>query len=148
MLGPAVKELIALGARAPWRVLPLNPAGSVVTLISAHRYAYASAWRWNPGWWANTNWKQYAKRNVGPARSTVYLYREVLKLKDPCSEAFYAQRVGDHINGQPLDNRDENLRWATVLENNLNRIAWEDVPTIEEIVAGLLTTLAAEIPFP
>lgn len=103
----------------------------------AWRTGAAVAWRWNPGWHAWTPHKHYAKRNVGKARSTVYLHREVMIHADPRTEIFQWAHVVDHINGQPLDNRKANLRWATAGENRANRILWRDVPTLDQIVAQL-----------
>lgn len=120
----------------PWAWFTLGQARPVVCLISRARLPWASAWRWNAGWWPNTPHKLYGKRNVGRARSTVYLHREIQLLKEPAPKSFY---VVDHINGQPLDNRDENLRWLTPWENTQHRIPWDDVPSLEEIAEQLLS---------
>lgn len=132
-------------AGTPWRWLPLGRAPRVFALIDAHREAFATQWAWNAGWWTNTPHKLYAKRNVGAARSTIYLHREILTLADPRDAAFRAAHQGDHINGQSLDARDANLRWLTPMANTLHRIPWDDVPTVEEIARELLAGWQSQV---
>lgn len=58
----------------------------------------------------------YAARSVRKKkkRSMVYMHREITKAKPG--------ELVDHINGNTLDNRRENLRIVTKSENNRNRI--------------------------
>lgn len=115
------------------------------TLIEADDFAWCSAWRWNVGWHAATPWKWYAKRNVGAARSTVYLAREIMQRAEPRDEIFLSLHVADHINGNSLDNRRTNLRWATLSENRNNRIARNQVPPLDRIVAQLAADAGAQL---
>lgn len=123
----------------------LRERDSVCCLIDARDFRWAQAWRWNVGWHAATPWKYYAKRNVGKARSTVYLAREIMQRHDPRDDVFLSLHVVDHINGQSLDNRLANLRWATVTENRNNRIARSAVPSLERIIAQIAREAAAQL---
>lgn len=138
----AIERLLSLGDRAPWRLILVSEPQNLYALVEAIDYEFLSRSNWNPGWWANTSWKKYAKRNTGAERSTVYMHREVMERAEPNSLARKAgAHLVDHKNGQPLDNRRANLCWSTVAANNLNRIPWHEVPSIEAIVAGLLDTV-------
>jgi len=90
------------------------------TIVSAHRYEWATQWSWHAGWNPHTN-SYYAKRSeymgtVDGKRiiKTFRLHREILGLKtgDP---------QGDHHNGDTLDNTDDNLRVASHAQNMQNR---------------------------
>ena len=69
-------------------------------------------------WWVE---KGYVERNLYPGgkRQRIRLHRIVLerKLGRPIAEGF----VTDHINGNPLDNRRENLREVTQAQNVHNQ---------------------------
>jgi hypothetical protein len=132
-------DLAAIGCRR----IELSERLGLWCLVDADDYDWLIANRWNAGYWANTPHKRYAKRNVGAARSTVYLHREVMIRADPRTEVFQSTHVVDHVNGQPLDDRKANLRWATEAENRANRIPWRDVPSLDQIVAQLLRDAAA-----
>jgi hypothetical protein len=66
--------------------------------------------------------KLYMRRSQGPRhnRQTLYLHIEIVRawgLIPPSSKHIYV----DHRNGDSLDNRRDNLRWATASMNNRNR---------------------------
>ena len=72
----------------PFRRLMLSETRGIWCLIDADDWWWISERRWNWGWHANTPWKHYAKRNIGAARSTVYLHREILIRHDPRTEVW------------------------------------------------------------
>lgn len=101
----AAPTLLAATAHLPLR----NRAGAVVAwaTIDADLLPWASQWRWS------LTAAGYVRR--GTVAGEFLLHREILALKhgDP--------RQGDHRNGNPLDNRRENLRVATHGQNQQNR---------------------------
>lgn len=120
------------------RRIDLRQRDDAWCLVDADDFGWLIVTRWNVGWHAHTPWKFYAKRNEGRARSTVYMHREILKAADPRGEDFESWHVVDHINGQSLDNRRCNLRWATPTENKKNRLPRSRIPSLAQIVAELV----------
>jgi hypothetical protein len=57
----------------------------------------------------------YAVRNAAGTR--IYLHHEVISMADSWVDGYHL----DHVNGNPLDNRIENLRFVTRTENQINR---------------------------
>lgn len=85
--------------------------------VSPSRYWELSKFRWYAGW-SNYTRSFYAQRKVrlSDGRRVVQrMHREVLGVE------FGDRREVDHINGDTLDNRDENLRFANRSENQRNR---------------------------
>lgn len=125
----------------------LSERDGVYCLVDAEDYEWAQAWRWNIGWHAKTRWKFYAKRNVGAARLTVYLHREILMRKTGCTYEFAAAHHGHHVNGQSLDDRRENLEWLPPKENSAIRVRRGEAPALDEIEARLMKEAGLDIPF-
>lgn len=127
----------------------LCPRRDIWCLVDAEDAPWLTRHSWNAGWSAKTKWKLYAKRNVGAARSTVYLHREVLIAATDEDAAFIAAHHAHHLNGQSLDCRRANLGWRTPSVNAAIRVRREGVPSLEFIVAQLARRAVASpgIPF-
>ena len=88
-----------------------------VALVSAHRFEEFNAFKWHALWYPGAQ-SFYAVRNVRLPTgkwTLISMHRTVLGLK------YGDKRHGDHANHNALDNRDENLRIATVSQNLCNR---------------------------
>jgi hypothetical protein len=141
-------DLIDLSS-TPWRRIMLSARENIWTLVDADDYAWLSENIWNVSWGSRTPWQKYAKRNEGPDRATIRMHREILIKADPRSQRFIASHHGDHINGQTLDNRRANLRWATQKQNAANRFARDAILALDQIVLDLLGPRPelVEVPF-
>jgi hypothetical protein len=136
----------------PWRRIMLSARDNIWTLVDATDYDWLSQHVWNVWHDGRKAWQIYAKRNEGPSRTTVRMHREILIKADPRDEAFMASHIGDHGNGQTLDNRRANLAWGTTQQNNRNRRPRGQAPSLDAIVLQLLAELGPppekqEIPF-
>lgn len=87
---------------------------SLVTLVSEEDYPFLMQWTW--GLQVDNRGKNYVRRYI--CKSNLYLHRVIMRRVCPAPSE--AHRYVDHINGDGLDNRRENLRWATASENAKN----------------------------
>lgn len=101
-----------------YRELPLSRG--LVTLVDSADYNLLNQWKW----YASSHPRartSYAVRSVyvGAKGTLVSIHRMLLGLTDPSV-------MVDHINGDGLDNRRENLRLATALQNQRNQGPHQD----------------------
>lgn len=122
----------------PWQSIILSEKHQVWCLVDAIDYGWLTEKNWNISWGSRTRWQLYAKRNIGVARATVRMHREIMMRAEPLPAIEADALFVDHINGQTLDNRRANLRWATRAENAANTRRREDIPSLELIVLQLL----------
>jgi hypothetical protein len=139
-------------ASTPWRRIMLSARENIWCLVDACDHAWLSDNTWNVSWGSRTPWQKYAKRNVGRDRATVRMHREIMIAAEPRSERFMRSHYVDHINGQTLDNRRANLRWATHKQNCSNRTRRDLIPSLDSIALALVASLGvrpelAEVPF-
>ena len=87
---------------------------SLTTLVDEEDYPFLVQWTW--GLQVCSRGKNYARRYI--CKQNVYLHRVVMRRV--CPPPSPAHRYVDHINGDGLDNRRSNLRWATASENARN----------------------------
>lgn len=105
------------------RLVYLDRACEVFALVSSEHYAWVTQWRWK--WvWDRTKTKRYAKRTprLGPDGRcvSIYMHKAILTEfgRPPPSDA---HTIGDHQDGESLNNQIGNLEWATASQNRRNR---------------------------
>lgn len=130
---PTPAEIYDCGFTAPkgdllnlGRVIWIDPDNGIFTLVDDEDYAWAVKYAWHFTY-NSTKAKMYATRNTrlhgrhGP-QCKVYMHKEILAKCPPETHPRLPQQIiGDHINGNSLDNRRANIRWATPSENSSNR---------------------------
>lgn len=87
---------------------------SLVTLVDEEDYPFLIRWTW--GLQVDNRGKNYVRRYI--CKQNLYLHRVIMRRV--CPSPSPAHRYVDHINNDGLDNRRENLRWATASENAKN----------------------------
>jgi hypothetical protein len=92
-------------------------------VVDGEDYAYFSRWRWEPCY-DKRGKKLYLRRKPGPvsghARRWLWLHVEILRRSrgEPPGPAYH---IGDHLDGDTVNCRRANLRWATFSMNRRNR---------------------------
>src|SRR5262249_2950133 len=111
----------------PYARICLDPDNDVFCLIDWEDYEWALQWLWSPIR-SRSTWKLYATRSTrlngrGGGSTRIYLHKEVL-LRAEGAPPTPKHNIGDHKNGNSLDNRRANLRWATSGMNARNRYGY------------------------
>lgn len=104
---------------APRRVY-LDKDCEIFCLVSPQDYGFITQWRWK--WtWDRTKTKRYAIRTTRQdgRHVTFYMHKEILNNAGK-KQASEAHTIGDHQDGESLNNQRHNLEWATVSMNRRN----------------------------
>lgn len=118
-------DIDSIGLFAPRRVY-LDRNCEIFCLVSPEDYEWVTQWRWK--WnFDRTRSKRYAIRTPRIARDdgtyrslTIYMHKALLdRWGDPQPTELHI--IGDHQNGESLDNQRGNIKWATRSENRKNR---------------------------
>lgn len=126
----------------PWRWIVLSERLAVRALVDAEDHDWLCAHTWNIWHDGRAHWRIYAKRNIGRARDTVRMHREIKLKHDP--DGYFDGAVVDHVNGCTLDDRDANLNWATEEQNRANVRPRHLVPSVQGIARELVTQWRCE----
>lgn len=93
--------------------------------VSLEDYFHLSKWKWTASFESRgqkfyaVRWSRVEEQRPGEKRFKVRMHRWVMKQGHRPGPG---EPVVDHINGDSLDNRRENLRLCTYQENAMNRI--------------------------
>ena len=91
----------------PYRLIPLTQGQNAI--VDSDDFEWLSKWNWNAHWDAHANCFYARRKQSG---KTIMMHREIMHLK--------IGELVDHGNRNSLDNRKENLRYATVSQNTAN----------------------------
>lgn len=83
-----------------------------VALVSDHRFEYLNQWKWC-AFFKRGKWRAMRKQYF-PFIKNIYMHRQIMGVTDP-------EILVDHIDGDGLNNQDENLRICTNAQNLCNR---------------------------
>lgn len=144
--------------RTPARRIYLNEARTLWCIVSEIDYEWIieNNWNWGQAGYSSGRGRGtrprplYAKRNINTNRTTIWLHRAIMLRAQPISELKQAIKVADHVNGQTLDDRRENLRWLSHSENVKNRVPYFQIPKLTWIWDHLCIDAALqleEVPF-
>jgi hypothetical protein len=96
---------------------------SIFCLVSPEDYDWVTQWCWQYTWDRHKR-KRYATRSTtlaGGRRLKIYLHKAILADRKQSVPPSAAHTIGDHQDGDSLNNCRDNLEWATASMNALNR---------------------------
>lgn len=101
----------------------LSPTDDTIfCLVSPEDYNWVTQWRWQFTWDKHKR-KKYATRSTtlpGRKRVKIYLHKEILKRSGKVQPS-PKHHIGDHMDGDSLNDTRGNLEWATGSMNAKNR---------------------------
>lgn len=107
-----VRHAVVQPADTSIRLIPLTQGQNAI--VDADDYEFISKYDWYAQWSPCVNGFYAVRSTIAPNRKAIRIHREILGL------SLGDKRQGDHINGNMLDNRKDNLRIATHHQNSHN----------------------------
>lgn len=103
------------------RIIYCGSRNQYEVIVDEAHYAYLVQWAWNfvRSRGGNIYARRTAKRSRGKGGFTLLMHVVIMELKGEPRPS--PKHTPDHINGDTLDNRGSNLRWATKKEQAANR---------------------------
>lgn len=95
---------------------------SIFCVVSPEDFAWAQQWKWQFTWDRHRR-KKYATRSTTYAnqrRVKLYLHKQILE-RSGKEQPSPKHTIGDHGDGNSLNNRRDNIDWATHSMNAINR---------------------------
>ena len=104
------------------RPIYLDNSGELFCVVDLHDWEWASKWKWKPIRSRGKTHKVYAFRTTRWKGKHVayFLHKEICFRAHGLPPTKY-HIIGDHQDGQSLNNRRSNLEWATSSDNRKNR---------------------------
>ena len=104
------------------RPIYLDNSGELFCVVDLHDWEWATQWKWKPIRSRGKAHKVYAFRTTKwRGRNDGYWLHKEICLRANGLPPSPEHLIGDHQDGQSLNNRRSNLKWATRSENRLNR---------------------------
>lgn len=104
------------------RPIYLDNTGELYCVVDLHDWEWASKWKWKPIKSRGKAHKVYAFRTTKwHGRNVGYWLHKEICFRAHGMPPTKDHTIGDHLDGQSLNNRRSNMRWATLSQNRVNR---------------------------